>query len=412
MLNLKSIRSQFPALQREIAGRPVACFDGPAGSQVPQRVADAVARYLLQTNANHGGTFATSRESDALLDRAHRRLADFVGSSDPDCIVFGPNMTTLTFALSRALATDWKPGDELLVTRLDHDANVTPWILAARDAGAVVRHVEIQPEDCTLDMDDFERKLSGRTKLVAVGYASNATGTINPIEQIIRMSQSAGALTFIDAVHYAPHGLIDVEQLGCDFLACSAYKFFGPHVGVLYGKRKLLERTAAYKLRPATDELPGKWMTGTQSHEGIIGAAEAVDFLADIGRVAQPDTSETRPALRAAFDAITTYERSLVERLIHGLQELSAFRIWGITDPSRFEERVPTVSVTHETRTPAELADALGRQGLFTWHGNHYALPFTESVGLEPHGTLRIGLLHYNTAEEIDRLLDALRQWG
>jgi cysteine desulfurase family protein (TIGR01976 family) len=408
VFDIASVRQQFPALRREIGGRPAAYFDGPGGSQVPRRVAEAVSRYLLETNANHGGPFATSRESDALLDRAHRRLADFLGCPDPDCIVFGANMTTLAFALSRALGAGWSPGDEVVVTRLDHDANVTPWVLAARDAGATVRHVDVRADDCTLDLDDFDRKLSPRTKLVALGYASNATGTINPVAGLITKAKAAGATTFIDAVHYAPHGSIDVASLDCDFLACSAYKFFGPHVGVLYGRRELLESTPACKLRPAPDSLPGKWMTGTQSHEGIVGAAEAVDYLADLGRTADPSATDTRGALRSAFAAIAERERALVARLLDGLAAMPGFRVWGVTQPGRLHERVPTVSVTHHRVTPAEMADVLARQGLFTWAGNHYALPLTEALGLEPNGTLRIGLLHYNTAEEVDRLLEVL----
>jgi len=410
MWDVERIRAQFPALQRTVNGELAAYFDGPAGSQTPRRVADAVSRYLLETNANHGGSFATSRESDELLDDAHRCLAEFLGCADPGCVIFGQNMTTLTFAFSRALGAGWSPGDEILVTRLDHDANVTPWVLAARDAAATVRHVDIRPEDCTLDMADFDRKLNRRTKLVAVGYASNATGTINPLPEIIGKSQSVGALTFIDAVHFAPHGLIDVEQLGCDFLACSAYKVFGPHVGVLYGRRELLTETPAYKLRPASDALPGKWMTGTQSHEAIVGAAESVRYLADLGRMVDPRARETRAALRTAYSAITEYEQRLMRRLFAGLAELPNYRVWGVTDESRFEERVPTVSLTHPRHLPAEMSRRLAEERLFVWHGNHYALPFTEAMGLEPHGTLRVGLLHYNTDSEVDRLLAALRE--
>ena len=410
MLPIEEIRSQFPALRREMNGVAVAYFDGPAGSQVPQRVADAVSHYLLHTNANHGGHFATAVESDERLADAHRTLATFLGTEDPDCVAFGANMTTLTFALSRALGAEWSASDEVIVTRLDHDANVAPWVLAARDAGAAVHHVGIHPEDCTLDMDDFATKLSDRTKLVAVGYASNAVGTINRLPEIVAQAHSVGAMVFVDAVHYAPHDLMDVTALDCDFLACSAYKFFGTHVGVLYGKRELLEQAAACKLRPAPDELPGKWMTGTQSHEGIVGAAEAVKYLADIGRSLATDTSVLRAALQAGFVGIVEHERALATRLLRGLADLPAFRVWGITDPDRMGERVPTVSITHQTRDPGELAEALGRRGLFAWHGNHYALPLTEALDLEPGGTLRIGLLHYNTAEEVDRLLTALSE--
>lgn len=414
MWDVQAVRAQFPALQREQNGRPVVYFDGPAGSQVPQRVADAVSGYLLHTNANHAGPFATSRESDVLLDAAHRTFAGFLGCPDPDCVYFGQNMTTLTFALSRALGRTWKPGDQILVTRLDHDANVTPWVLAARDAGVKVQHVDVRSEDGGLDWDDFANKLNDRTKLVAVGYASNITGTINPLREIVKKSHAAGALVFVDAVHFAPHGLIDVQRLDCDFLACSAYKFFGPHVGVMYGKRRLLEEVSPYKLRPAPNELPGRWMTGTQSHEGIVGAAEAVRYLADLGRPGDATGELTgdslRGALSAAFAQIVDYERDLAVRLVLGLAELPGVRIWGVADPAEFAGRVPTVSFTHESRPPREIASQLDSRGLFVWAGHHYALPFTEAMNLEPGGTVRIGLMHYNTADEVDRLLHELHE--
>ena len=404
--DLNAIRAQFPALERKQAGQRVAFFDGPAGSQVPVRVAEAVSRYLLTTNANRGAPFATSRESDERLTAAHKTAADFLGASDPDCIAFGPNMTTLTLALSRALGRTWQPGDEVVVTQLDHDANVTPWMLAARDAGADVRQIAVRAEDCTLDLEDFRAKLSDRTRLVALGYASNATGTVNPLPEMIEAAHAVGALVFIDAVHLAPHRLIDVEALDCEFLAVSAYKFFGPHVGVLYGKREHLESLAAYKLRPAPDSLPGKWMTGTQNHEGIVGAAEAIHYLAGL---AGSETS-LRKALAESYRKIRRHEESLCRRLLSGLAAFPKLRIWGITDPDRMDERVPTISITHNSKTPQDLAQALGERGLFCWAGNHYALPFTLAMGLEPGGTLRIGLLHYNTQEEVDRLLAVLAE--
>jgi cysteine desulfurase family protein (TIGR01976 family) len=257
VLDIAHVRRQFPALAREVDGQPLVYFDGPAGSQTPVAVAAAVSGYLLRTNANHGGVFLTSRESDALAEVAHRAVADFVGGNDPHEVVFGANMTTLTFALSRALARTWKPGDEVLVTQLDHDANITPWVLAARDAGANVRHVAFQSDHCSLDLDDFRKKLTSRTRLAAIGCASNAVGTINPVRELVRLAHDAGALVFLDAVHYAPHGLLDVKGWDCDFLACSAYKFFGPHVGILWGRRSLLDQLEAFKVRPASDELPG-----------------------------------------------------------------------------------------------------------------------------------------------------------
>jgi len=403
-------RRQFPALERTVAGRPAVFLDGPGGSQVPRRVIDAVADYLAHTNANHGGAFPTSRESDALLDAAHRAVADLVGTADPETIVFGANMTSLTFALSRALAQAWQPGDEIVVTRMDHDANVSPWVLAARDAGATVRHVAIRAEDCTLDLDDLAGKLSAQTKLVAVTAASNAVGTINPVERIAAMAHRAGALVFVDAVHYAPHGSVDVGRWGCDFLAASAYKFFGPHVGVLWGRRELLARLPAYKLRPAPDEIPGRWMTGTQNHEGITGTLAAVEYLADLGRNLDPRAADRRAALETAYAAIVAYERSLAGVLLAGLEEMPQFRTWGITGPARLDQRVPTVAITHRTIVPCELAARLAEQGFFVWHGNFYALPLTEALGLEPEGLLRIGLMHYNTPDEVERLLEALRE--
>jgi cysteine desulfurase family protein (TIGR01976 family) len=295
------------------------------------------------------------------------------------------------------------------VTRLDHDANVSPWVLAARDAGATVRFVGIRPDDCSLDTDDLRAKLSSRTRLAAVGCASNATGGINPVKDICGWAHEAGALVFLDAVHFAPHGLIDVQSWSCDFLACSAYKFFGPHVGVLWGRRELLEQLPAYKVRPAPDQPPEKWMTGTQNHEGVAGALAAVEYLADLGRaVAKRADLERRTALKTAFAAIQEYERELVARLLTELPRRAPVTIWGVADPQRLDERLPTVSLTHGLRRPAELAEHLGQQGIFTWHGNYYALELSETLGLEPDGMLRIGLAHYNTPKEVDRLLDAL----
>jgi cysteine desulfurase family protein (TIGR01976 family) len=406
---LELCRRQFPALSRRMGDRLAAFFDGPGGTQVPQRVIDAVSHYLAHTNANHGGQFATAIESDRLLDEAHRGLADFVGSDDPQTIAFGQNMTSLTFALSRALARTWKPNDEIVLTRLDHDANVSPWVLAARDAGATVRYANLKAEDCALDLDELRHLINERTRLVAVGCASNATGGINPVRDICDWAHAVGAKVFLDAVHYAPHGLIDVRAWGCDFLACSAYKFFGPHVGILWGRRDLLESLESYKVRPAPLAPPGKWMTGTQSHESIAGALAAVDYLADLGRLmASNDSLSRRAALREVYREIGLYERGLCSRLLAGLAEIPDVKVFGITDSHRFDERVATVSLTHEQFAASELAQRLGQQGFFVWHGNYYALNLTESLALEPGGMLRIGLVHYNTAAEVDRLLEAL----
>jgi cysteine desulfurase family protein (TIGR01976 family) len=402
-------RRQFPALSRRVGERPAAFFDGAGGTQVPQRVIEAVSHYLAHTNANWGGLFATSRESNQILAEAHRGLADFLGADDPDTVVFGQNMTSLTFALSRSLARQWKSSDEIIVTRLDHDANVSPWVLAARDAGATVRYAGIRDEDCTLDLEELRHLINERTKLVAVGCASNATGTINSVRDIADWAHQVGALVFLDAVHFAPHALIDVQALGCDFLACSAYKFFGPHLGVLWGRRRLLEELEAYKVRPAPLTPPDKWMTGTQSHEAIAGALAAVEYLADLGRtLAENDALPRRAALRAAYREIGLYERGLAARLLAGLDQMPDVKVWGINAPERIEERLATVSFTHDRFTPAAMAEQLGRMGFFVWHGNYYALGLTEALGLEPGGMLRVGMVHYNTLAEVERLLEAL----
>jgi cysteine desulfurase family protein (TIGR01976 family) len=402
-------RRQFPALSRRVGERTAVFFDGPGGTQVPQRVIDAVSHYLAHTNANCGGLFATSQESDRLLHEAHQGLADFLGADDPNTIVFGQNMTSLTFSLSRSLGRQWKSSDEVIVTRLDHDANVSPWVLAARDAGATVRYAGVRDEDCTLDLEELRHLINERTKLVAVGCASNATGTINPVRDIADWARQVGALVFLDAVHYAPHRLIDVQSLGCDFLACSAYKFFGPHVGVLWGRRQLLEELEAYKVRPAPLAPPHKWMTGTQDHEAIAGALAAVEYLADLGRtLAGNESLSRRSALREAYREIGLYEQSLCASLLAGLDKIPEIKVWGINVPERIDERVATISFTHERFSAPEIAEQLGRAGFFAWQGNYYALNLTETLGLEPEGMLRVGLVHYNTLTEVERFLEAL----
>ena len=408
-LDIAWARAQFPALAQVVNGHPAVFFDGPGGTQVPQRVIDALRDYLVRSNANTHGAFATSRRSDEIIAVAHAAVADLLGC-DADEVIFGPNMTTLTFALSRALGRELRTGDEVVVTRLDHDANVTPWVALA-ERGAVIRTVDIHVEDCTLDMADLRRQINERTRLVAVGYASNAVGSINDVAAIIRLAHGVGALAFIDAVHYAPHGSIDVRALDCDFLACSPYKFFGPHAGALYGKREHLVRLRPYKVRPAADQIPDRWETGTQNHEGLAGVAAAVDYLAELGRRARPAATSRRAALLAAYDAIRPYELGLVERLIAGLLEVPGLTFYGIRDPARFDRRVPTVAVRLAGHTPRQLAEFLAARGIFTWDGNYYALNLTERLGVElSGGMLRIGLAHYNTGQEVERLLAALNE--
>lgn len=408
MFDVQACRRQFPALQRKVDGLCPLFLDGPGGTQVPQRVVDAIAHYLTTCNANHGGVFTTSRESDTILDEAHRAAADLLNAPSPDEIVFGANMTTLTFHLSRAFARTLEPGDEILVTRLDHDANVSPWVLAARDAKATAKFVDIHTEDCTLDLDDLRRQLTPRVRLVAATCASNVAGSVNDVRAIARLAHEVGALIYCDAVHYAPHRRIDVQAWDCDFLACSAYKFFGPHVGILWGKQEHLRRLPAYKVRPATDELPGRWMTGTQNHEGLAGVVAAIEYLESL------DTSATigmtrRERLSNVFASIQEYERTLADRLLDGIAARPRFRVWGITQREQRKARVPTVAITAKDRTPQQIAEHLASREIYTWNGNMYALELTERLGVEKQGgLLRLGLVHYNNYEEIDRLLQAL----
>ena len=410
-LDIAWVRSQFPALAVQVKGRPAVYFDGPGGTQVPQRVIDAMRDYLMNSSANTHGAFLTSRRSDEIIAEAHTAVADLLGC-DADEVIFGPNMTTLTFSLSRALGREFGPGDELVVTRLDHDGNVAPW-WALEERGCQVRFVDINPSDCTLDMADLERQISPRTRLVAVGYASNAVGTINNVQEITRLAHAVGALVYIDAVHYAPHGPIDVRRLGCDFLVCSPYKFFGPHSGALYGKREHLTRLRPYKVRPAGEVIPFRWETGTQNHEVQAGILAAVDYLVELGRRALPSAASRRAALLAAYDVIRPYERSLGERLIKGLLAIPGITFYGIKEAARGAERVPTVAIRISGHTPRELASHLGERGIFTWDGNYYALNLSERLGVEPTGgMLRIGLVHYNMPEEVDRALEALDEVG
>ena len=429
-LDLTYVRSQFPSLSQTVNGHPAAFLDGPGGTQVPQRVIDAISDYLRRDNSNTSGAYATGRRTDAMIASARSAMADFLHCA-ADEVIFGQNMTSLTFMISRSIGRDLQPGDEIVVTRLDHDANVSPWLTMAEDRGVTVRWAEIHDDDCTLDMADLASKINSKTKLVAVGYASNAVGTINPVKEIVQLAHKFGALAYIDAVHYGPHGLIDVAALNCDFLVCSTYKFFGPHMGVLFGKREHLQRLRPYKVRPLVDTIPYRWEWGTLNHECIAGIAACVDYIADIGREASKmrvphpsrlakggnddaDTravTERREAIEAAYAAFHEHERALLERLIAGLNKFPTAKIYGITDPGRFNERCATIAVRIEGHAPLELATKLGDRGFFTWDGNYYALNLTEHLGVEKSGGfLRIGLVHYNTTEEVDRLLTALQE--
>src|SRR5262245_36761739 len=358
--SIAAVRAQFPALERKLDSKPAVFFDGPAGSQVPRRVVDAIGKYLVEHNANHGGVFATSVENDAALAEAQRAAADLLGASDASSIVFGANMTTLTFAFSRALAQTWRKGDEVIVSELDHDANATPWVMAARDRGATVKRIRFHADDCTLDIDQLHALLSPRTPLVAVGCASNAVGTINPVRQIIELAHASRAEVFLDAVHYAPHALIDVESWGCDYLVCSAYKFFGPHQGILWGKRKRLEELAPYKVRPSSNDCPDRWMTGTPNFECIAGVKACIDYLADLG-----EGADRRAKLRSAFQRIGDNERDLGKKLLDGLAKIPDVKVLGITDGQRLSERVPTVSIVHGKQPAKAVAEHLAKRGIF-----------------------------------------------
>lgn len=405
-LDLDWIRSQFPALSLEVAGSPAVFLDAPGGTQVPQSVVDAVSGALVNANANTHGAFLTSQRADQIIAAAHQAAADFLGC-DADEVVFGPNMTTLTFALSRALARELRPGDEIVLTYLDHDANFAPW-KALEEAGAVIRVADFRREDCTLDIEQLLGLINDKTKIVAVGYASNSVGSINDVERISAAARAVGAWSFIDAVHYAPHGPIDVRSIGCDFLACSAYKFFGPHQGVLYGRRELLERLRPYKVRPASEEIPWRWETGTQNHEAMAGVTAAVNYLATLGeRLGGP--GDRRRRIQTAMLATSAYERSLSEKLIAGLLAMPTVEFYGIREPERFGQRTPTVSIRVRVLQAREVTERLGKMGFFVWDGNYYALNLSERLGVESSGGMvRIGCAHYNTPAELDRLLGAI----
>ena len=405
-LDLDWIRSQFPALSLEIDGGSAVFLDAPGGTQVPQTVVDAVGDALVSANANTHGAFLTSQRADEIIGGAHQAAADFLGC-DADEAVFGPNMTTLTFALSRSLGRELKPGDEIVLTYLDHDANFAPW-KALEETGAVIRVAGFRRDDCTLDIDELLGLINDKTKIVAVGYASNSVGSINDVARIAAAANAVGAWSFIDAVHYAPHGPLDVRAIGCDFLACSAYKFFGPHQGILYGRRELLKALHPYKVRPASDETPWRWETGTQNHEAMAGVTAAVDYLAALGRQLG-ETGARRRQLQSAMQATSAYERCLSEKLVGGLLAIPSVELFGIREPERFDQRTPTVSIRVQGRSTREVAERLGKQGFFVWEGNYYALNLSERLEVESSGgMIRIGCAHYNTLAELDRLLDAI----
>jgi cysteine desulfurase family protein (TIGR01976 family) len=420
--DLSAQRAKFPALQEvDDQGRPYVYFDGPGGTQVPQTVIEAMAAYFRLANANHAGHFITSRRNDETIDQARAAMADFLNAPSPNEIVFGANMTSLTFNLSRAIGRTLKPGDEIVVTRLDHDANVSPW-LALQELGVEVKWADFDVERfaCQLDLNHLASLISEKTKVVAVGYASNAVGTINPIGRIAALARNVGARLWVDAVHYAPHGPIDVQTLGCDFLVCSAYKFFGPHVGVLWGRLDLLDELPAYKVRPAQASPPYKFETGTLNHEGLAGVTAAIDYLAELGRTygryLEPNPGLAayegrRRDLKQAMQVISAYERPLFGYLLAEIQQIPGVTVYGLTRAEDLDKRCPTLAFRREGFSPAQIARYLGDQGIFVWDGNYYAVSVTERLGLEESGGMvRVGLAHYNTKAEVDRFLAALRE--
>ena len=402
-LDVPAIRSQFPALSRTVAGVPAAYLDGPGGTQVPESVIDAMAAFMRAGGSNHGGSFASSRETAAVTESARSAIADLFGAS-PGEIAFGQNMTSLTLSVSRALGATWKPGDNIVVTRLDHDGDVWPWVLAARDAGAEVRWIDFDPDDgCRLMTETIGDVVDDRTRLVAMTHASNAVGTITDPRPVIDAAHTVGALTYVDAVHYSPHGLIDVAALGTDFLAASAYKFFGPHTGCLYGRSEVLDSVDAYKLRAAPDTPPDKWETGTQSFESLAGVAAAVDYIASLGV-----GGTRRDQLRSAMEQIGVYEQSLSERFLGGIASIPGVTLYG-RDVSH--GRTPTFAISVDGRPPNAVAEALGDQGIFVWSGDYYAVEVMRRLGIADEGGLvRIGFAHYNTAEEVDRVIGAVKE--
>lgn len=412
-LNIPKIRAQFPAL-----ARPTIFFDGPGGTQICQQSLARMQNYLIDCNANHEGAFATSYASDAILDEAHQAMADFYNAASPEEIIFGNNMTTLTLHLSRSISRMWNPGDEIVVTRLDHDANVTPWLLAAEDRGAEVNWVNFDVEDGTLNLDELQKALDRKPKFLAVGYASNSLGTINPVRKIIKMAHEVGTLVYVDAVQYAPHGPIDVQKLDADFLVSSSYKFFGPHAGILYGKKNLLEELKAYKVRPASNHLPHKFETGTQNHEGIAGILGAIEYFEWIGKefggdydLSEDNYSGRVLTLKKAMTAIGAYEQELNQALLATLESIPSLRLYGPSDPRETEKRVATFSFRLGDLHPRKVAELLGKRGIYVWDGNYYALNVTERLGLEDcGGMVRVGATHYNTIEEVRRLGEALME--
>ena len=402
------VRREFPALSRPHEGRPRVFMDNPAGTQLPRRVVDAVSGALVDAASNYGGFFENSRNAEAIHARAHDAMADFMNARSPSEIVVGPSMTALTLHLSRSLGRSFAPGDEIIVTRMDHEGNVSPWLLLAEDLDLVVKWLPFNRDTWKIEPDDLQALLGPRTRLLALNYASNLTGSINDVAELTALARSAGALTYVDAVQLAPHQCVDVQALDCDFLVCSSYKFFGPHLGVLWGRSRLLDELPAYKARCASDASPEKWESGTPQTELLAGLAACVDHYDWLGGLVS-DAGSRRGRIEAAYRSATDHEARLVTRLIDGIRVIPGTAVHGIINPNRVGERVPTVSMTHERVSPPRVAERLARAGICVWSGHNYALEVVRHLGIdEETGVVRIGLAHYNTEAEVDRTLAAL----
>ncbi|MDP9413532.1 MAG: cysteine desulfurase-like protein [Pseudomonadota bacterium] len=409
--DIDRIRANFPALQRELNDHPIIFFDNPAGTQVPRSVVERMNEAMFYKNANLGGSFATSTAAQQLVDEAHRAGELFVNAPHSGEVFFGQSMTTLTFGMSRTICADFAPGDEIILTRMDHDANIAPWLLAAEDRGLVVRWLDFSEETFEFDLEDLSRLVTDRTRLIAFNYASNVTGTINDVAAAARIARDCGAQLFVDAVQYAPHGLVDVAALGCDYLVCSAYKFFGPHYAMLWGRRDRLQALRAYKVRAVSDELPGRFTTGTTNREQLAGVRGAIDYLAELGdSYGRPQGADLRSRLAAGYEATKSYEDGLTQRLIEGLLTIRGVRVLGITDRANFSRRVSTVSFVADGISAPKIASALSRAGIQVWDGHNYAIEIYRKLGLLEAGGVRIGPVHYNTIEEVDRTLERLEQ--
>ena len=405
-MNHQSLREQFPALQQQVNGQTAVFADGPGGTQSPRSVIEAMAAYLEFGSSSPGAAFMTSQYGVEVTNRARQAMADFL-NAEPNEIVFGQNMTSLTFSISRAIAREWQAGDEIILTRLDHDGNISPWLMAAEDRGVTVRWLDFNTADGMMSLEMLPDLLNEKTKLLAISYACNALGSITDVGKAIELAHANNTLVYVDAVHFTPHGLVDVKKLDCDFLVCSAYKFYGPHTGILFGKFEHLEHLTAYKVRPAPQQSPSKWETGNQSYESLNGITAAIDYIADLGG----SEGTRRERLEKAMVAVTDYEIEISERFLAGVTAVPGLKVYGVTDAEQLDNRTPTFAISIEGIHPEDIAKTLAEQGIFVYNGHYYAIETMKRLGLlESGGLVRIGFVHYNTLAEVDRVLAALQE--